>query len=210
MRFFKSIWVPYYCIITYAIILSIYGGNYMGENMWWVFIVATIISLIGIVVGLLFEPKRDTSLVSRIDSTTNEIVPTVRTIDENTRKSKDILVEEINPDIKNILTMQSNLKSNLDKIDIVVKEVEFQKRLKEDLSRGLNQGMIQAGLTKVFEKNAQLNIEIKEKEQEIKQLILDNQGLIHTIETLEEEKSSLEERIDSLEKDYSHDVQHCN
>ena len=169
------------------------GGMNMEAGLWAV--VLAIIGLIGSTWYQYAASKRDIKPLSGIQSHTSEMKPRIENIDDNTKKSRDILVKKIKPGINDIQRQQDSFGDQLKKIDYVVKEFEYQNRLKNEYSKEINKDILTAGINMVYEKNAMLEKTLHEKEQKIYDMTV-------KLQMLKSENQELQHQISEYENKY--------
>lgn len=181
-------------IIAYVIlVMNNDGGMNMEAGLWAV--VLAIIGLIGSTWYQYAASKRDIKPLSGIQSHTSEMKPRIENIDDNTKKSRDILVKKIKPGINDIQRQQDSFGDQLKKIDYVVKEFEYQNRLKNEYSKEINKDILTAGINMVYEKNAMLEKTLHEKEQKIYDMTV-------KLQMLKSENQELQHQISEYENKY--------
>lgn len=169
------------------------GGEHMETGLWAVAV--AVIGLVGSTWYQYIASKKDIKPLSGIQATTSEMKPRIENIDENTKKSRDVLIEDVKPEIFNIQRKQSDINDQMKKIDYVVKEFEYQTRLKEKYSTGFNKEVLTAGIDSIYERNAILERTLHEKEQTISEMTV-------SLRKLKEENEELHEQIIQYEMDY--------
>lgn len=145
------VWLTYGCLLL--------GGKQMDVS-GWVTLGVGLISVSGVLLTALFQLKRDGKTIDQIYSDSSDIKSTTHTIDSNSSKSKDMLVE---------------IEKRNAKIDALASELEFQERLKQNFSNGAgNRDTLVNGIKSVFEENARLNQQFQEAQEQITTLSVDN------------------------------------
>ena len=138
----------------------------------WLAIVVALIGVIGALIANLIQLKRDGKTITNIDSTTSEAKTQIKSIDENTKKVRDVIVEEIRPEVKQISSANS-------KLDYITGEIEYQRRIKSDVSSAVNDSAyLIAGINKVYEENARLSRECAAQKESIRVLTFENANLV--------------------------------
>lgn len=166
------------CIpITVGTVLAytvLFAGRGM-ENSWWISIVVALIGVVGTLISVFLQLRRDGKSIDRIDSRSVHIP----NIDDNTKKSKDILVESLKPNIE-------YLKNKSDKIDYIAKEVEYQQRVKNSISGNIsgNKDILLQGINLLYESNASLNQSLAEARAKCSMLEMENANLKNEIADL--------------------------
>ena len=89
--------------------------------------------------------------VSSVKADTSEVKPKVEYIEENTRKIRDEVAEKIVPSLMIASTTTTSLSS---KVDAMYNELDFQKRLRADLSTGIaDKDRFMVGIEKLYQYN---------------------------------------------------------
>lgn len=140
------------------------GGKAMdigGQHVDIASIVAIVIALLSIAGGIwiqILQFKKDSGKIADVKSDTSEIKPKTANIDDNVKKIRDDVIEIIKPNIVNIA-------KSSDGINVLVNELEFQKRLKSEFSTNIeNKDYFISGLEKLYEENAELKRKVKDLE----------------------------------------------
>lgn len=185
--------------ISYTVLI-INGGKMRMDTG----IIVGLIAVAGSLIGLIIQFKKDSNTIGTVKSDTSEIKPKIANIDENTRKSRDILIEDVKPSIDKLYDQQTNFEKNLSKIDYVVKEFEYQDRLKKEYSSGFNKDILTTGIDAVYERNAMLENQLREKKIEISELT-------NKVRLLNAEKQSLEQQLEEYKEmigrdDFNHEM----
>lgn len=121
---------------------------------------------------------------------TSEMKPQVSNIDDNVKKVRDEVVERIVPGISNATKSGDKLLSDVGKL---VTELEFQKRLKSELSGTLTTpDYLLEGINSIYEDNASLNQTIKDKDRRITELSRVNRELSNRLEIAQKRIRELE------------------
>lgn len=179
--------------ISYTVLI-INGGKMRMDTG----IIVGLIAVAGSLIGLIIQFKKDSNTIGTVKSDTSEIKPKIANIDENSRKSRDILIEDVKPSIDKLYDQQTNFEKNLSKIDYVVKEFEYQDRLKKEYSSGFNKDILTTGIDAVYERNAMLENQLREKKIEISELI-------NKVRLLNAEKQSLEQQLEEYKESIERD-----
>lgn len=194
-------------ICAYAILFTDNGGiKFMdGVIIALIGVIAAIGGVIGTGVFNYMQLKRDGKTINQIENATSRMDPTVKNINDNTKDSRDILIKNINPTLNTLEKQQNAFDGKLDKIDYVVKEFEYQKRLKEQYSSGLNKDVIQGEIDAVYVRNAMLEQRVNEKEKTIAELAFQNKSLQKSNEVLQKEINRCNEELSRLQEDHTQD-----
>lgn len=132
-----------------------------GQHVDIASIVAIVIALLSIAGGIwiqILQFKKDSGKIADVKSDTSEIKPKTANIDDNVKKIRDDVIEIIKPNIVNIA-------KSSDGINVLVNELEFQKRLKSEFSTNIeNKDYFISGLEKLYEENAELKRKVKDLE----------------------------------------------
>lgn len=135
-----------------AIAFSILGME--ESNMWWIAIITALIGVFGSVIVAIFQLKRDGKTIDATSRNVLDIKPKVDNISDDTKKIRDVVIESINPTLSHISEKGS-------KIDFIASEIEYQKRLHEQVSHDVdNRDIIVQSIDVLYEKNASLNKEV--------------------------------------------------
>lgn len=141
-----------------------------------------ILGLIGSVIIAIIQSKKQGDVTLDVKVDTSDMKPTVTNIREDTSKIRGEVVEKLVPNLQTISTMAS-------KVDSIHSEVEYQKRLKSELSTGLsNKDYLVNGIEKLYERNGQL----EKENRELRILLTDAQG---QVERLRAENAELQSQI---------------
>lgn len=166
-------------------------------------LVAAIIGLIGavisavvtIVIDMRKSRRRSEVIVDEINRTQNDVkeVKTdtivLRPITDNVREDTKIIRAKVTEDVVPRLQMLSTLSN---KIEDIHSEVEYQKRLKTELSASVqNRDYFLSGINKLYAVNAQLQAENKELQLALQQEKEKNLFLTNQIEEWKEEYPEL-------------------
>lgn len=149
--------------------------------------------LLGVTVGnwsqvVLF--KKDSNKIGEVKADTSVMKPKVFNIDDNVKKVRDKVVEKIAPGISNATKSSDKLLTDVGKL---VTELEFQKRLKSELSGVLaTPDYLFEGINCIYEDNALLNQTIKEKERRIRELSKENRELSNRLKMAQKRVRELE------------------
>ena len=147
----------------------------------WLAIAVALIGVIGALIANLFQLKRDGKTITNVDRTTSETKPQIKNIAENTQKVRDVITEEIRPEVKQISSANS-------KLDYITSEIEYQKRIKSDVSSAVSDSAyLIAGINKVYEENARLSSLCASQKESIRVLTFENADLIQENSRLKNE-----------------------
>lgn len=198
-------------LISTCVALSItFGGVHMGTNGDTSIVVA-IIGLIGaIVVGIIQavistkSAKRQGDEISKsvneVKNDTTHLRPKTDTIDKNTEETNRMVARELLPNVEKV-------NSIYDIVDKINKEVEYQQRIKNDLSISASgKDYFISGIDNLYKENASLNNELKQTRQEFhlaqEQKIRQENTIkyqINRIKELEEENKKLKHENELLQ-----------
>lgn len=160
---------------------------------------AAVITGVIALVGQWRQAKRDGKAIDKINSDTSEMKPTVHKIDDNTSKIRDIVIESVVPSMVDVRNRNS-------KIDFIAGELEYQKRLQQDLPKdNRNRDTVLAEIRSVYERNAALSVQHAEAQHRISSLTAENAVLRSKIAELnaelqrEQRKNSGHDMSDDLE-----------
>lgn len=149
------------------------GGDSMSGNA--IGVIVALIAVAGNLLVLYFQFKKDSNKIGEVKADTSGMKPQVSNIDENVKKVKDEVVEKLVPGIGNVEKSGDKLLTDVGKL---VTELEFQKRLKSELSGALTTPeYLLEGINSIYEDNASLNRIVKEKERRIRELARENKEL---------------------------------
>lgn len=175
------------CFIIAEIIVYT-GGDSMSGN-----VIAITVALIGVAANLFIlflQFKKDSNRIGEVKADTSEMKPRVSNTDENVKKVRDEVVEKIVPGINKVEKSGDKLLTDVGKL---VTELEFQKRLKSELSGTLSTPeYLLEGINSIYEDNALLNRTIKEKERRIRELARENRELSNRLELAQKRLRELE------------------
>lgn len=166
------------------------------EGIWG--LIGSVIALLGVFGVQLIKMFRDSGIIKNINQNTDRIEP----IEKNTEKiyeqtnnmnpkvdvlfSKMDTIHNIQSEIKNLSEVTTNVRS-------IVNHIEYEKALRENSSFA-HANQIQAAIGAVYEKNANLEIQLnkayeknKELEMKVTQLTVQNQYYKKEVERLKEE-----------------------
>lgn len=171
------------CIVS-LIILGV--DNNMGTGAV-ISICVAIIGVIGSLIVAIFQLKRDGKTIDIINNNTKN----TENIYDNTKNTEKMLIGEIKPNIDTII-------KNTDNISIIVDEVKYQNRIRNDISNTLNidKDFFLQGVNTVFDNNAKLNKNISELNQKINKLEQKNLLLVRENEFLKEKNKELKQLIE--------------
>lgn len=153
-------------ISTCVALLIAFGGISMETNAI-IAIVVAIIGLIGVIAGGIIQAINSTKSakyqgdeisksVNEVKTDTTSLCPKTDTIDKNTAETNKMVARELIPNIKKV-------NSIYDIVDKINKEVEYQQRIKNDLSvSAAGKDYFINGIDNLYEENARLNHELKQ------------------------------------------------
>lgn len=117
----------------------------------WIALIVALVTVAGTLIAAFWQLKRDGKTIDGISSDTSHMKPQIDQIGKNTERVKDIVIERIQP-------AMASIEHSGSKIDFIAGEIEYQKRLKKDLSPEFqNRDRILAEIQAVYAKNAALN-----------------------------------------------------
>lgn len=158
----------------------------MENNIWWISIVVAIIGVIGSLIRTNIELKKDSKTTGIIKADTSEIKPKIANTEQDTRRIKEVIVEEIAPRFRGNNTF-------IDKIDIIASDVEFRKRLEDQTIRnGIDTQEVVASI------NAMETI-IRNQENQIRDLRRENIELKSTNIEITKENEELQSKLDEYQ-----------
>lgn len=164
------------------------GGDSMSGNA--IGVIVALIAVAGNLLVLYFQFKKDSNKIGEVKADTSGMKPQVSNIDENVKKVKDEVVEKLVPGIGNVEKSGDKLLTDVGKL---VTELEFQKRLKSELSGALaTPEYLLEGINSIYEDNASLNRIVKEKERRIRELARENRELSNRLEIAQNRIRELE------------------
>ena len=134
--------------------------------------------------------RRDGKSIDKIDDRSTYIP----NIDDNTKKSKEILIESLKPNIE-------YLKNKSDMIDYIAKEVEYQQRVKNSVSGSIsgNKDILLQGINSLYESNASLNQSLAEARAKCSVLEIENANLKSQIIDLNSKLHNEKQRTQTIE-----------
>lgn len=180
-----------FAIITIGCIISIsylvYEEYYLkgvNDNLMdipsIVAICISVLSLAGGVWAQFVQFKKDSSRISDVKSDTSEIKPKTMNIDENVKKIKDEVIETLKPATKEIVSSSNGIK-------VLVDELQFQKRLKSEISTNMaSKDRLMSNIENLYVQNANL--------------LIDNKRLQSELYTEIEKNAELSEKVSQLSK----------
>lgn len=158
----------------------------------WIAIVVALIGVTGSLAANFFQLKRDGKTITNIDRTTSETKPQIKGIEESAKKVRDVLIEEIRPEVKQLSSANT-------KLDYITKEIDYQKRIKADISSAVNDSAyLIAGINKVYEENARLARECAAQKESLRILTFEKADLI-------KENRELKTELENYRKAYETD-----
>jgi chromosome segregation ATPase len=164
------------------------GGGSMSGNV--IGIIVAVIAVAGNLLALYFQFKKDSNKIGEVKADTSGMKPRVSNIDENVKKVRDEVVERLVPGLSNTTKSSDKLLIDVGKL---VTELEFQKRLKSELSGALTTpDYLLEGINSIYEDNASLNQTIKEKDKRIRELSRENREIINRLEMAQKRVRELE------------------
>lgn len=161
-------------IIAYIILLG--GNKAMINSSGVIAIVVSLIGVIGAIVGTLIQLKRDGKTIDNTKEETSKIYYQTKDVD----KISEYVTEKIPNKLYLLDNLDENIKKAENNIYEISKEIEFQKRLREDSNVFMSKDKIKANIDNLFYEN----------------MIKDN-----TILELQKENSHLKEILDYKEKE---------
>lgn len=154
-----------------ALSITFFGGFPMETNAT-IAIVVAIIGLIGVIIGGIIQAvistkstKRQGDEISKsvneVKNDTTHLCPKTDNIDKHTEETNKVLTRDLMPNIKKVNSIYNI-------VDNINKEVEYQQRIKNDLSVSASgKDYFINGIDNLYEENARLNIELKKTHQEL-------------------------------------------
>lgn len=176
---------------TAAAYYILFGGKNMDLGGW----IAVVVALIGVIGTLIVEflqLKRDGKTIDGINATANNTDKTtsmmqqaIQGIENTTSKTHEKIISSVSENIDSI-------RARNDKIDFIVKEFEYHKRIKNEFSEGASgRDIILAGITAVYEENARLNNQHRDDREALMDLLRKNAELQVTIGKLSQQVEDL-------------------
>ncbi|WOO35749.1 hypothetical protein R2R35_18385 [Anaerocolumna sp. AGMB13020] len=151
-------------------LILLYGGKESMNNGYWALVVA-LISVAGTLVAHLISFRKDSNKIGSVKEDTSKMTPQVNNIDENTKKIRDQVIEQIIPSI-------NQFKDSRIGISELVEDLRYQKRLKQEtLPYVNNMDTFISGIKNVYDVNARLAFELKEEREKTQFLTLENNQL---------------------------------
>lgn len=115
-------------------------------------IIAAVIMVVGSIVALLIQTRKEGEKVKEIKDDTEEIKPKVDRTDENVKEMKKDLDKTILPRMKSLTATGKSISSS---VGALLEESNYRKRLQQDMTIK-NYDEMTAGLAKIYEENARL------------------------------------------------------
>lgn len=163
------------CTVAFCVLTLEEGENTMGTAQWVAIAVAGF-GVLGTLIVTFIQLKRDGKTIDQINTTSNSI-----NLATTVTKEKAEKIPEISAAVNSIVARN-------DKIDALAKEMEFQKRLKDEYSNGFNRDHLMAEMNAVFENNASLHAQLRESK---KQIELDRVQIFQLNKQLEEKDQQI-------------------
>lgn len=187
-------------MISLSISFFVIGGSKMDAGS-----LGIVIALIGVFGALctgILTLFKDFKKSEDVRQDTGDMKPRVQRIEEDSKKTVSVLVENINPSIKKISEISGG---NADDLRILVEELNYQKRLKNESSgdKGYQKDRTINHINQLFEENVMLANQLKEKEIELSQSREVALMLKEKCELLENENLKLKEIIKEKENSQS-------
>ena len=158
-------------------------------------IVAIVIALLSVAGGVwvqILQFKKDSSHIGEVKSDTSLIKPQIATIDENTKKIRDEVIETLVPDMRMITGSVSEVSG---KVFDLVADLEYRKRLQAEVAGSINKDYLLSGIEQVYKENAQLSQMLQEQREQ-------NQRLEWRNNQLENDNVQLKKTVRSYETRY--------
>ena len=187
-------------LVSTCVALSItFFGGFPMETNGNIAIVVAIIGLIGVIIGGIIQAVISTKnakhqgdeiskSVNEVKNDTTHLCPKTDNIDKNTEETNKVLTRDLMPNVKKV-------NSIYDIVDKINKEVEYQQRIKNDLSFSASgKDYFINGIDNLYKENARLNIELKKIHQELQ---LEQEQKIRHENTIKYQNN----RIEELEKE---------
>ena len=187
-------------MLTLVISFWVIGGSKMDAGS-----LGIVIALIGVFGALctgIFMFFKNLKKSEDIRRDTGDMKPRVQRIEEDSKMTASVLAENINPRIKKISEISGG---NADALRILVEELNYQKRLKNESSgdKGYQKDRTINHINQLFEENVMLTNQLKEKEIELSQSREVALMLKEKCELLENENLKLKEIIKEKENSQS-------
>lgn len=157
-------------------------------------IVAIVVALIGVIGTSVVEIVRSNkqgNVVTSVKADTSEVKPKVGYIEENTKEIRDEVAKRIIPSLMITSTATTSLSS---KVDAMYNELDFQKRLRADLSTGIaDKDRFMVGIEKLYQENARLNKENKDLRLDLRREQEKTLDLLQQVKDLNDESARRED-----------------
>jgi len=171
--------IPIIIGFVVSLIILYKGDIIMGNTEAWAIVVA-LISVTGSLILHFFSFRKDSNTIGKVKEDTATLLPEVKTIDENTKKIRDQVTEQVIPNL-NQMTETKNGVTEL------VNELNYQKRLKQETSHyANNMDIFISGIKNIYEVNARLESELKEEKTKNSILLAENYKLEQELATYKE------------------------
>jgi len=192
------------CIVIAEII--IYKGEVRNMDASLIALTVAIIGVAGNLFVLFLQFRKDSNKIGDVKTDTSEIKPRVLDTNEHIKKVRDVVVERLTPKVENADNTGNKL---LDGVGKLVSELEFQKRLKNELSGSIpTPDYLVGGIHSIYEENVSLQQIIKERESRIRTLTQENKILSNQLLIAQERIRELEtDRGHERNRDIDHDLE---
>jgi len=183
--------IVFCCTISIVLIYVNKGGNLkvfgLDAN-----IIALVVALLGVAASIfnaVYTFKKDSNTIGTVKADTSEIKPKIDNIKEYTKNTNDILRDKLIHDINKIT-------EGVEILDKVDRELDFQNKIKNQISSSIqNEDYLLNSIKEIYQKNAQLNIDLRNKEIELSNAKRSIQVKEEEIEILNNELASLRKEI---------------
>ena len=159
-----------------ALVLTFSNGD--DASMSQSEIIAIVVALFGVAGALLaqlYQFKKDSNTIGSVKSDTTGMVPVLNSIEKNTDKLRDKVIEQIAPELQQ---HHRDSQKMSDEVSLLVDELNYQKRIRAE-SSGQNRDVVVAEIDGVYRENAALKEQLDEQIRENHRLRLENE-LLHS------------------------------
>lgn len=152
------------------------GEIIMGNNSGlWAMAVA-LISVAGSLILHFISYKKDSNTIGKVKEDTATLLPEVKNIDENTKKIREQVTEQVLPSLSQISETKKGVVELVD-------ELKYQKRLKQETSPYIqNMDIFISGIKNIYDENARLLSELKEERAKSHGLLMENKNLMEELD----------------------------
>ena len=189
--------------------LILWRNRTMGETGWIPILVA-VTGVLGALIVAILQLKRDGKTIDSISGHTADMKPRVENIQTEAIDIRKKVSEKILPQLNDISKQDAELKGLVEgdissSLKVLTNEVEYQRRLKQELSPQLeSRDRMVARIDLIFQENARLELELREKEKELamqKNRILDlQQDIAREKEKNQELRAALDKQQKFIQK----------